>query len=154
MRRPPTSLASAAATLVSTTVSVVLLLLLTSSAWAQVAIVKAERADAVDRDLLRNILLGRVTTWADGSQIVLILSADPGSRAAIEELTGRDLERLLRGWKRILFSGNGAMPISTSGANEALEEVSHRPGAIAIVGVTPADPRLRIAVTLGKPPGP
>lgn len=133
----------------------VLLLLLgfTTTVSAQVAVVHPTRTDTVDRDQLRNILLGRVTTWADGSQIVLILSSDAGSRAAIEELTGRDLDRLLRGWKRILFSGNGAMPVNTSGSTEALELVAQRPGAIAIVGVTPsAEQKVRVVVTLGAAP--
>ena len=146
MRPLLTSLASAA-------VVVLLLLGFTSTVSAQVAVVHASRTDTVDRDHLRNILLGRVTNWADGSQIVLILSSDPSSRAAIEELTGRDLDRLLRGWKRILFSGNGAMPINTSGATEALELVAQRPGAIAIVGVTPsAEQKIRVVVTLKAAP--
>ena len=136
------------------TAAVVMVLLLgfTTTVSAQVAVVHTSRTDTVDRDHLRNVLLGRVTTWADGSQIVLILSSDPDSRAAIEELTGRDLDRLLRGWKRILFSGNGAMPISTSGATEALDLVAQRPGAIAIVGVIPsAEQKIRVVVTLGSP---
>ena len=134
---------------------IMLLLVIATAAQAQVAVVHAGVRDAVDRDHLRNILLGRVTTWADGSQIVLILSADPLSRAAIEELTGRDLERLLRGWKRILFSGNGAMPITASSATEAFAAVTQHPGAIAIVGtLPPADQRIRVAVTLAQPTSP
>ena len=139
--------------LATAAVVMVLLLGFSTTVSAQVAVVHPSRTDTVDRDHLRNILLGRVTTWADGSQIVLILSSDPGSRAAIEELTGRDLDRLLRGWKRILFSGNGAMPISTSGATEALDLVAQRPGAIAIVGVTPsAEQKIRVVVTLKAAP--
>lgn len=137
--------------LASAAVVMVLLLGFTTTVSAQVAVVHTSRTDIVDRDHLRNILLGRITTWADGSQIVLILSSDPDSRAAIEELTGRDLDRLLRGWKRILFSGNGAMPISTSGATEALALVAQRPGAIAIIGITPpADQQVRVVVRLGN----
>jgi hypothetical protein len=129
---------------------VLLMLVIATAAQAQVAVVNVGVRDAVDRDHLRNILLGRITTWADGSQVVLILSTDPASRAAIEDLTGRDLERLLRGWKRILFSGNGAMPITATSANEALEAAAQRPGAIAIIGVVPpADQRIRVVVTLG-----
>lgn len=123
------------------------------TAQAQVAVVNPDVRDSVDRDHLRNILLGRVTTWKDGSQIVLILSADPGSRAAIEELTGRDLDRLLRGWKRILFSGNGAMPLSASSASEALTLAAQRPGGLAIIGVVPtAGEKVRVVVELGDVP--
>ena len=134
-------------------VTIVLSLTTLVTAQAQVAVVHPGVADAVDRDHLRNILLGRITTWADGSQIVLILSADPSSRAAVEALTGRDLERLLRGWKRILFSGNGAMPLSTSGANEALALAAQRPGAIAIAGTLPSpEQKVRVVVELGNVP--
>jgi hypothetical protein len=128
----------------------ILLLVLAGAAVAQVAVVHPRVTDSIDRDLLRNILLGRVTTWADGSQVVLVLSGDPASRAAIEDLTGRDLDRLIRGWKRILFSGNGAMPIVTSGANEAFTTTADRPGAIAITGTEPTDHRVRVAVQLEK----
>ncbi len=134
--------------------AVILLLLSAITAHAQVAVVNAKIPDAVDREHLRNLLLGRVSTWQDGSLVVLVLSSDPASRAAIEELTGRDFDRLLRGWKRILFSGNGAMPVVADSASEALEITATRPGVIAIVGVTPpADQRVRVAVELetGKP---
>lgn len=133
--------------------TLLLLVFSVTSAQAQVAVVHEGVKDTIDRDHLRNILLGRITTWTDGSQVVLILSSDPSSRAAIEDLTGRDLDRLLRGWKRILFSGNGAMPISTTGASEALEIATHRPGAIAIIGVAPpTDSKVRVVVTLGAAP--
>ena len=128
----------------------ILLLLSAISAQAQVAVVHATVPDMVDRDHLRNILLGRVSTWKDGSQVLLVLSSDPGSRAAIEDLTGRDFDRLLRGWKRILFSGNGAMPVVAVSAGEALETAATRPGVIAIIGITPpADQRVRVALRLG-----
>jgi hypothetical protein len=131
-----------------------LILLLTTAitAHAQVAVVNPAVTDTVDREHLRNILLGRVSTWKDGSQVVLVLSSDATSRAAIEELTGRDFDRLLRGWKRILFSGNGAMPVVASTASEALDLAATRHGVIAIVGIEPTDPRVRVAVQLGNMP--
>lgn len=114
-------------------------------AHAQVAVVDARITDGVDRLLMRDLLLGRVSTWNDGTQVILILSPDPESRAAIEALTGRDLDRLLRGWKRLVFSGAGAMPLVTSSAQEALALAGKRAGAIAIVGVAPPEtPGLRI----------
>lgn len=129
-----------------------MLLGITTAASAQVAVVNSRIPDVIDRDHLRNLLLGRVTTWQDGSQVVLVLSSDPASRAAIEELTGRDLDRLMRGWKRILFSGNGAMPIVAASSNEALDLSATKPGVVAIVGVEPTDQRVRVVVRLGSTP--
>lgn len=129
---------------------VLILLSLSITAQAQVAVVNAKITDTVDRDHLRNLLLGRVSTWKDGSLVVLVLSSDAASRAAVEELTGRDFDRLLRGWKRILFSGNGAMPVVATTASEALEIAATRHGVIAIVGIEPTDQRVRVVVRLGE----
>jgi hypothetical protein len=126
-----------------------------ATAEAQVAVVNPRLVDLVDREKLKNILLGRVSAWADGSQITLVLSSDPVSRAAIEELTGRDLDRLMRGWKRIMFAGNGAMPVVVDSSAGALKEVGQHLGAIAIVGLLEAQvgEQAKVALPLhGKPP--
>jgi hypothetical protein len=122
-------------------------------AYAQVAVVDAVIRDPIDRTMVRDLLLGRISTWSDGTQVILVLSSDPAGRAAIEALTGRDLDRLLRGWKRLVFSGAGAMPLVASGAQEAVTLVSKRPGAIAIIGIAPPDTaRIRV-IPLGIPAG-
>ena len=129
--------------------------LISATASAQVAVVNPQLVDLVDREKLKNILLGRVSAWADGKQVVLILSSDPVSRLAIEELTGRDLDRLMRGWKRIMFAGNGAMPIVVESCAGALKEVGQHLGAIAIVGLleTQVGEQAKVALPLhGKPP--
>ncbi len=129
-------------------------LLIGATAAAQVAVVNPRLVDLVDREKLKNILLGRVSAWADGSQITLVLSSDPVSRAAIEELTGRDLDRLMRGWKRIMFAGNGAMPVVVDSSAGALKEVGQHLGAIAIVGLLEAQvgEQAKVALPLHEKP--
>lgn len=128
-----------------------LILQLFVHAFAQVAVVDAAIRDPIDRNTVRDLLLGRITTWNDGTQVILILSPDPAGRAAIESLTGRDFDRLLRSWKRLLFSGAAAMPLVTSGAQEALTLATKRPGSIAIIGIAPPDtPGVRV-VSLADP---
>lgn len=120
-------------------------------AHAQVAVVDAGIRDAIDRDFVRDVLLGRISTWGDGTQVVVILSPDPGGRAAVEALTNREFDRLLRVWKRLVFSGAGAMPLVTASAHEALSLVGKRAGGIAIVGIIPPEtPGLRI-IPLAEP---
>lgn len=120
-------------------------------AHAQVAVVDARIKDAIDAGVVRDALLGRLSTWGDGTQVVLILSPDPEGRAAVEALTNRDFDRLLRVWKRLVFSGSGAMPLVASGAQDALSLAAKRPGALAIIGIVPQEtPGLRI-IPLGGP---
>jgi hypothetical protein len=104
-----------------------------------VAIVDPRIGDALDRRLLQRILLGQVTAWADGSPIVIVIATDGDSRAALEQVAGRDLDRLLRGWKRLIFTGSGAMPTLVDSAQQALAQVARRPGALAVLASVPAD---------------
>lgn len=105
---------------------------------AQVAIA---HGDIIDRNLseerLRDILLGRVTTWASGTPIVIVLIEEAPAIEAQQAITGRDLPQLLRGWKRLVYGGNGAMPLVRRTTAEAVQEVRRRHGAMAIVADLP-----------------
>ncbi len=51
---------------------------------------------------------------------------------------------LLRAWKRLVFSGMGAMPLSASSHADALGLVAKIPGAMVLLDQAPADPRWRV----------
>jgi len=87
----------------------------------------------VSADRLRDILLGRVTNWTDGTPIIILLSEDPAAVAAQRTLTGRDLPQLMRGWKRLVYGGNGAMPTIHSTTLAVLTELRRRPGAVTVL---------------------
>ena len=82
---------------------------------------------------ITNAVLGRKTTWKQ-APVVLILSREQSGRDAIKHLTGRDHDRLLRGWKRLTFSGNGSMPTVVDTNQQAIELVTKTRGAIALIG--------------------
>lgn len=129
---------------------ILLALFMASTASAQVAVVNPGISDVLDEPRLKHILLGQVTAWADGTPIVLVVSGDPLSRRAVNELTGRDLDRLMRGWKRLTFSGAASMPVVTATADQALALVRERLGALAIVGVAgeTLDAQVRVVLKL------
>ena len=93
---------------------------------------------------LRDMFLGRITTWQDGSAIVLVIVDDPGSDACLREITGRDRDRLIRGWRRLVFSGSGAMPLLAGSSTEALTMIAKNPGAVAVTVSATPDNRWRI----------
>ncbi len=86
-----------------------------------------------------DILIGRVSTWRNGSPIVIILLDGQQSVAA---LTGRDVPRLTRGWKRLVFAGSAAMPQQATSLTEALRLVSSTPGSILVLDEAPASDRV------------
>jgi hypothetical protein len=86
----------------------------------------------LERSRVRDLFLGRVCTWADGTPVTLILVADPTADVALSAVVGRDRQRLLRGWKRLTFSGAGVMPQTAPSLAEAAAMVARTPGAIAL----------------------
>lgn len=95
-------------------------------------------------DRLRDILLGRITTWSDGSPIIIILLDEPNATAGVQRITGRDLPQLIRGWKRLVYAGNGAMPMVLDSRQGVLDEILRRPGALTVLADAPNDARYTI----------
>lgn len=121
---------------------------------AQVAVVNPSVHDAtLTAERMSAMLVGRVTTWADGSAVVLVLVDDRDADAELLRFAGRPRDRLLRGWKRLVFSGTGVMPMEASSALAALELVARTPGAVALLAKADADPRWRVLpVTINASP--
>lgn len=91
----------------------------------------------------KDLLLGRVTTWNDGSPVILVLIDEPSADAYLQLIIGRDHARLLRGWKRLVYTGSGAMPLVASSPTEAANLVAKYPGALALIASALPDDRCR-----------
>lgn len=122
--------------------------------FAQVAVIHVAVPDEpVDHQRVTSLLLGRSTTWKDGSPVTLILAADPAADLHLSHIIGRDRSLLMRGWKRLVFGGSGSMPVEATSVANALELVGRTPGAVALLDNAPPDPRWRvipIMVTAGR----
>ncbi len=127
---------------------IVVLAFATAWASAEVAVVHPEVVErTLSAERLRDILLGRINTWADGKPIVLVLADDPATDAAIRTATGRDdVRHLLRGWKRLVYSGAGAMPIVVDSVAAAVDRVGKTAGALALLAADPATEGVRVVV--------
>ena len=123
----------------------ILLMALAAPLTAQVAVVNLNvNEPALTTERLSGMLLGRVTTWTDGSAVVLVLVDDRDADAELLRIAGRPRERLVRGWKRLVFSGTGVMPLEAPNVATALDLVARTPGAVALMAKAPADPRWRV----------
>ncbi len=107
-----------------------------------------EATPGVER--VRDIMLGRVSTWSDGSAVQIVLSLEESADLVVREVVGRDTERLLRGWKRLVFSGSGAMPRVVQTNRQALDLVRELPGAITLLPEAPAAEGCRVVGVGGK----
>jgi len=98
----------------------------------------------ISSDRIRDMLLGRITTWSDGTPVTIVLVDETASDQALKDLTGRDCARMLRGWKRLAFSGAGSMPSVVTSICEAAERIADIPGSIAVVDAIETDLRWRV----------
>lgn len=127
-------------------VRIISLLVMTVAALhAAVAVVNIDVADTkITDDRVRDFLLGRSTSWLSGDPVILVLCTDSAGERAVADLTGRSVSLLLRGWKRLVFSGTGAMPLQADSVSAALSLVAKHPGAITILNEAPITDHCRI----------
>ena len=112
---------------------------------AAVVVVNREVTDPnITEERIRDFLLGRSTSWSSGEPVVIILCTDKSGEQAVSEVTGRSVSMLQRAWKRLVFSGTGAMPLQADSVAAALPLVAKHPGAMVILNEAPIADRCRI----------
>lgn len=84
-----------------------------------------------------NLLMGRTSAWPDGQRMTLVISAGESGEAAVASVTGRNVARLMRAWKRLVFSGTAAMPEVAADDAAALALVAKTPDAVVLMRVPP-----------------
>ena len=124
-----------------------LLLVLATQAPLEAEVVAVNQGvpeQAFDSERVANILLGRSTTWSDGRPVIVVISLEPSADRTVNEVLGRDTDRLLRGWKRLVYAGGGAMPTTVRSNADALALVAQQPGSIVLLPMAGPVPGCRI----------
>lgn len=120
-------------------VTAFLVLLVACPLAAEVAVANPSVTPAMlEGTQLRDVLLGRTRVWPGGMPVVLVLSKESGDEASMSKICGRRLNHLLRGWKRLAFSGGGVMPTVVEDRGAALRRIAEIRGAVAVLDL-PAD---------------
>lgn len=92
----------------------------------------------LNRERVVDLLTGRVAALPGGGRVVLVLSHGAGGEAAVRDLTARDVSRLVRGWKRLVFGSGGSLPLTAANDQAAIELVSRTPeGLLPLAGPAP-----------------
>ncbi|MBA3700964.1 MAG: hypothetical protein H0W78_19110 [Planctomycetes bacterium] len=132
---------------------VILLLMLGLRLEAVVAVVNEQvKAGDLTVERVRDMLLGRVTTWPSGHAVVIVLCTAESGEQAVNRICSRSVSLLQRGWKRLVFSGTGAMPLVADTQSAAVELVARTPGAITVLSEPPSPSAAQvIPLTSGTP---
>jgi len=130
-------------------IACITLLLASAAADGAVAVLHPDLANQrLDRDRVAGMLMGRISTWSDGTPVVVVLM---DGQAAVADLTGREVPRLLRAWKRLVFSGSATMPTQVASIGDVVRQCMAARGAIAILDQPPTDPGTALVITLADP---
>jgi hypothetical protein len=78
--------------------------------------------------------------WPDNCRVELVISQGPAGEAGVKSLIGRDVSRLLRGWKRLVFGSGASMPLVAVDDRAAIDLVVRTPGALLVLSGDPPDP--------------
>ena len=102
-----------------------------SSALVVTILVHSEtKVTDLTRERVVDLLTGRVTTLNNGGRVVLVMSYCADGEAAVRDLTARDIARLMRGWKRVVFGGGGNLPLTADSTPAAIELLRRTPNGI------------------------
>jgi len=83
---------------------------------------------------LRGIFMGTRTRFADGSHAVPVtLKGGPAHEVFLKNHIGEDPEEFRSQWRKMVFTGQGAMPKAFDSESALIEYVAATPGAVGYV---------------------
>jgi ABC-type phosphate transport system substrate-binding protein len=92
---------------------------------------------SLDRDDVKQIFLGRKTTWDDDTKITFVVQdRTKAGDAFLKAYLQKTASQYDNYWKKQVFTGQGRAPYSFSSNQELVEFVSQTPGAIGYVSKT------------------
>jgi hypothetical protein len=121
-----------------------------SAARAQDVVLVANRGVQIskisDADL-RAIFMGAKTRFADGSRAVPVtLKGGPAHEVFLRHHLGESPADFQAQWRKMVFTGQGAMPRAFESESALIEYVAATPGAVGYVSrISPEDPVKRLA---------
>lgn len=106
----------------------------TTAMAEETAIVNATSAIAgLSDDDLKDYYLGKKASWPDGSKVVVVVLNDGPSHDSLMKKLGKSASQFTTGWKKLVFTGKGAMPEQVKTEDQLVAFVAKTPGAIGYV---------------------
>ena len=90
-------------------------------------------AKGLSDDVLKDIYLGKTSIWDDGTKITVVILKDGPSHDALMHRLNKSSQQFLSSWKKLVFTGKGAMPEIVANDQALVDFVAKTPGAIGYV---------------------
>jgi len=117
------------------TILLVLMCLASTAAFADVVVIANKNVSetSMSKDKVKQIFLGKVVKWQDGSRIRFVTLKGDSHKSFLKEYIGRSEAQYKTYWKKILFTGKGSMPKSFATEQEMAQYVANTKGAIGYI---------------------
>ena len=117
------------------TILLVLMCLASTAAFADVVVIANKNVSetSMSKDKVKQIFLGKVVKWQDGSRIHFVTLKGDSHKSFLKEYIGRSEAQYKTYWKKILFTGKGSMPKSFDTEQEMAQYVANTKGAIGYI---------------------
>jgi ABC-type phosphate transport system substrate-binding protein len=112
----------------------------------RVVVNKENKLAVLTTDDLTRIFLGKKTLWETGTRIVPVMPEEesPSGELFLQGTLKKSVSQFRAYWKRLLFSGGGAVPKVFRNHDQLLDFVARQPGAIGIIEASAVDDRVRV----------
>ncbi len=112
----------------------------------RVVVNKDNKVASMTTDDLTRVFLGKKTLWDSGTRIVPVMPEEesPTGELFLSGTLKKSVSQFRAYWKRLLFSGGGAVPKVFRNHDQLLDFVARQPGAIGIVEASAVDDRVRV----------
>jgi ABC-type phosphate transport system substrate-binding protein len=112
----------------------------------RVIVSKENKIASLSTDDLNRIFLGKKTLWESGTRIVPAMPEEesPAGETFLAGTLKKSVSQFRAYWKRLLFSGGGAVPKVFRSSSQLVDFVARQPGAIAVIEASAVDDRVRV----------
>jgi len=112
----------------------------------RVIVSKENKIASLSTDDLNRIFLGKKTLWESGTRIVPAMPEEesPAGEIFLAGTLKKSVSQFRAYWKRLLFSGGGAVPKVFRSSSQLVDFVARQPGAIAVIEASAVDDRVRV----------
>ena len=90
-------------------------------------------AKALTNDALKDIYLGKTSIWDDGTKITVVIVKEGPSNEALMKRLNKSPQQFLSSWKKLVFTGKGAMPELVANDQAMADYIAKTPGAIGYI---------------------
>ncbi len=98
----------------------------------------ASAVAGLSEDDLKDYYLGKKSSWPDGSKVVVVVLKEGASHENLLSKLGKSNSQFTTGWKKLVFTGKGAMPEQVGSEDDLVAFVAKTPGSIGFVDAAKA----------------